>query len=206
MNIGVKCKLEHTEVTLIRWSCLRIKLTTLRAIYYFRRMELEVPILKFEYDLWSYYLSIPKEVGSHFIEAKDRRVVAHVNNVLTIHGALMPKGDVYSIYLKKEDMKKHGWAEGDLVQLRLEKDASEYGMPIPESFQVLLDQDQEGSNHFHDLTKGKQRSLIHIVGKVKNVDSQLAKGLAIMHHLKEANGQLDFKRLNVLIKEYNNKK
>ena len=71
---------------------------------------------------------------------------------------------------------------------------------------VLLSQDLEGSDYFHKLTKGKQRSLIHIVGKVKNIDSQLAKGLAIMHHLKEAQGELDFKRLNVLIKEYNNRK
>ena len=169
-------------------------------------MEIEVPILKFKSDLWSYYLSIPKEIGEQLIEEKDRRVIANVNKVLTIHSALMPKGEVFSIYLKKQDMKKHGWVEGDMVRVTLEKDRSEYGIPIPEPFQVLLDQDQEGSKHFHSLTRGKQRSLIHIVGKVKNVDSQLSKGLAIMHHLKEASGELDFKSLNALIKEYNNRK
>lgn len=167
---------------------------------------IKAPILKFESDLWSYYVAIPKNIGDQFIEGEDRRVICTINNGSSIHSALMPKGDVYSIYVKKEFMKKLGLSEGDEVEVSLEKDKSEYGMPLPESFQVLLDQDVEGSMYFHKLTKGKQRTLIHIVGKVKNVDSQLAKGLAIMHHLKEAKGELDFKRLNVLIKEYNNRK
>lgn len=163
-------------------------------------------ILKFESDLWSYYVAIPKSIGNQFIEDDDRRVICRINNAKPIHSALMPKGDVYSIYVKKDLMKKNGLAEGDEVQVTLEKDRSEYGMPMPESFRELLDQDLEGNHLFHQLTKGKQRTLIHLVGKVKNVDSQLAKGLAIMHHLKESSGNLDFKRLNVLIKEYNNRK
>ena len=166
----------------------------------------QAPILKFESDLWSYYVAIPKKIGDQFIEGEDRRVICLINDCPPIYSALMPKGEVYSIYVKKEFMKKHGLGEGDEVDIQLEKDKSEYGMPVPESFQVLLDQDTEGSMYFHELTKGKQRTLIHIVGKVKNVDSQLAKGLAIMHHLKETRGELDFKRLNVLIKEYNNRK
>ena len=169
-------------------------------------MNFKAYILKFEYDLWSYYAAIPKEIGDLLIQGEDRRVICRINNAAPIHSALMPKGDIYSVYVKKDLMKKLGLQEGDEVNINLVKDESEYGMPLPESFQVLLDQDDEGSSYFHELTKGKQRSLIHIVGKVKNVDSQLAKGLAIMHHLKEAQGNLDFKRLNVLIKEYNNRK
>ncbi|WP_425392562.1 YdeI/OmpD-associated family protein [Ekhidna sp.] len=171
-----------------------------------KSQTIKAPILKFESDAWSYYVAIPKKIGDQFIDGKDRRIVCTINNSTPIHSALMPKGEIYSVYVKKDFMKKYGIAEGDEVTVQLEKDTSEYGKPIPESFQVLLDQDQEGNNLFHSLTKGKQRTLIHLVGKVKNVESQLAKGLAIMHHLKEANGELDFKRLNVLIKEYNNRK
>lgn len=151
-------------------------------------------------------MAIPKDIGDHFIEGEYRRVICRINNFSPIYSALMPKGEVYSIYVKKEFMKKHSLEEGDEVNVTLEKDTSEYGIPVPDSFQELLHQDTEGSMYFHELTKGKQRTLIHIVGKVKNVDSQLAKGLAIMHHLKEAQGILDFKRLNELIKQYNNRK
>lgn len=169
-------------------------------------MNLKVPILKFESEAWSYYLAIPRKAGEAFIEGDNKRVKCTVESKVTIHSGLMPKGDVFSIYLKKEMLKKHGWEEGQEVEIVLEKDTSEYGMEVPESFYELLDQDTEGASYFHNLTMGKQRTLISIAGKVKNVDSQLAKGLAIMHHLKEAKGELDFKRLNVLIKEYNNRK
>ena len=168
-------------------------------------MILTVPICKFEYDLWSYYLAIPQANADPFIVGNDRRVKCTLYGE-TIHSALMPKGTICSIYIKKDFLKRHNLAEGDKVEIQLEKDTSEYGIPLPAALQELLYQDEEGSRYFHELTKGKQRSLIHIVGKVKNVDSQLAKGLAIMHHLKEAKGVLDFKRLNVLIKEYNNRK
>lgn len=169
-------------------------------------MEFKAPILKFEAELWSYYVAIPKNIGNQFIEGDNRRVQCIINGADPIHSALMPKGEVYSIYVKKEFMKKHNLSEGEEVSVLLKKDTSEYGMPVPESFLVLLDQDEEGAGYFKGLTMGKQRTLVHIVGKVKNVDSQLAKGLAVMHHLKEAKGELDFKRLNVLIKEYNNRK
>lgn len=169
-------------------------------------ITIQAPILRFESDLWSYYVPIPKEIGNSFIDGDNRRVKCTINSGEPIYSALMHKGDVYSIYIKKDFLKKHGLSEGDVVSVALEKDFSEYGMPVPESFRILMTQDEEGFRYFKQLTMGKQRNLIHIVGKVKNVDSQLAKGLAIMHHLKEAKGELDFKRLNVLIKEYNNRK
>lgn len=168
-------------------------------------ITLTVPILKFEYDLWSYYLAIPKNIGDSLIKEGNRRVLCSVNGKDKTHSALMPKGEVYSIYLKKDFMKKNGLSEGDQVQVTLEPDDSAYGMDIPESFQTLLEQDIEGSSLFHGLTKGKQRTLLHLIGKVKNIDSQLAKGLAIMHHLKESDGHLDFKQLNEVIKAFNNR-
>jgi len=112
-----------------------------------------------------------------------------------------PKG--YFILMNQANVKKLNIKEGDPVNIVINKDTSEYGVPMPDSFLALLSQDEQGSAYFHQLTPGKQRSLIYIVGKVKNIDSQINKGLAILSHLTEAKGQLDFKRLNEKIKEYN---
>jgi hypothetical protein len=169
-------------------------------------MTFKAELAHFHNQLWSYYIPVPKTIAENFISAENRRIICTVNSKLQFQGALMPKGDVYSIYLTKERVKELGVQEGDVLDIQLEKDTSEFGMPLPESFEALLDQDIEGRSLFEGLTKGKQRTLVQIVGKVKNIDSQLAKGLAIMHHLKESEGRLDFKRLNVLIKEYNSKK
>ncbi|MEM6830698.1 MAG: DUF1905 domain-containing protein [Bacteroidota bacterium] len=171
-----------------------------------KSLKTESILQNFNNNLWSYYLAIPKELGHQFVEGKNRRVLCKINDHPPIHSALMPKGDEYTIYINTELKQKLKIEEGEKVTLCLEKDTTEFGMLVPESFEVLLGQDDEGRKYFHALTKGKQRSLIYIITKVKNIDSQLAKGLAIMHHLKEAEGNLDFKRLNVLIKQYNNMK
>ena len=169
-------------------------------------MQFKTTIEKFDSNLWSYYVVIPKNIGAQFIKGENRRVKCSINGAPPIQSALMPKGEIYSIYVKKSFMKDHSINESDQVDVQLVKDESDYGMPLPDTFEMLLDQDEEGQKLFKALTMGKQRSLVHIVGKVKNVDSQIAKGLAIMHQLKESNGALDFKRLNELIKIYNNRK
>jgi uncharacterized protein YdeI (YjbR/CyaY-like superfamily) len=117
--------------------------------------------------------------------------------------ALMPYGQGYFILINKTRVKKLGISVNEEVSLALEKDLSEYGHEVPESFAMLLEEDEEGSKYFHQLTPAKKRSLIYLVGSVKNIDSQLNKGLAILDHLKAEQGNLDFKKLNQLIKEYN---
>lgn len=117
----------------------------------------------------------------------------------------MPWGEGSYIMVNKKVREQLGLKEGDQVTLELMKDTSEYGMPMPESLQVMLDQDEIGSEYFHALTPGKQRSLIYLVSKVKNIDKQINKALAILDHLKDVNGQLDFKLLTDKIKEYNNR-
>lgn len=94
---------------------------------------------------------------------------------------------------------------GQMLHLCIEKDLSEYGMPMPEELQELLDQDEDAWLLFKKLSAGKQRTLIYIVTKVKNTNSRLNKAFAIVHHLKEDRGIVDFKRLGELIKEYNNR-
>ncbi|MFK7951956.1 MAG: YdeI/OmpD-associated family protein [Ekhidna sp.] len=164
------------------------------------------PLADFKSKLYRYYIPVTKEIGDPFVVGDNRRITCSINGNTPYPCALMHIEGGYYILVNNPLRKKLRIDEGDQLTISLEKDHSEFGHKVPESFQVLLDQDDEGRHFFEELTKGKQRSLIYLVTKVKNIDSQLAKGLAIMHHLKEANGELDFKRLNELIKEYNNKK
>jgi len=166
-------------------------------------VSLKTTLAHFHNKLWSYYLPVPKAVGDQLIDGNSRRVICMIDGEHQIQGALMPKGEGYSIYVTNGLQKKLGKEEGDEVSITLEKDTSEFGHHLPETFEMLLADDEEGRKHFFNLTKGKQRSLVYIVGKVKSPESQISKGLAIMHHLKEAEGNLDFKRLNELIKHYN---
>ncbi len=171
-----------------------------------RSITFTASLVDFHSKLFRYYIPVTKEIGDQFIEGDNRRITCSINGNTPQHCALMHMEGGFYILVKNQLRKKLGIEEGDEISVTIEKDHSEFGHEVPESFQVLLDQDEAGRSFFEELTKGKQRSLIYIVKKVKNIDSQLAKGLAIMHHLKEAKGEMDFKRLNELIKEYNNRK
>ena len=158
---------------------------------------------KFQSDLWGFHLPVPESIATQFIDGNDRRIKCVVNGVLPLQCALMPDNGQYFILMNKPNIKKTGLQIGDPVQVEIEKDHSEYGLDMPASFYALLSQDEEGAGLFHALTMGKQRSLIYIVGKVKSIDSQINKGLAILDHLKTQQGKLDFKLLNEAIKRYN---
>lgn len=165
--------------------------------------EFITQLKKFNSPLWGYHFPVPNEIANKFIEGNNRRVICVINLYHKMQCALMPGKEGYFILMNKNLVDKLKLNLEQQVKLSLEKDHSEYGHEVPESFQALLEQDEKGRKYFDALTPGKQRSLIYIVGKVKNIDSQLNKGMAILDHLKATNGNLDFKQLNALIKRYN---
>ncbi len=154
--------------------------------------------------IWGYHMPVSTEMAEQFIEGNDRRIICTINGQETIQAALMPNLMGYFIMMNKQLVTKLGLQTGSQVELEIEKDTSEYGLDMPDELRELLNQDDEGSEYFHALTKGKQRTLIYIVAKVKNTNSRLNKALAIVHHLKEFQGKLDFKVLNQTIKYFNN--
>ena len=111
------------------------------------------------------------------------------------------KGD-YFININKERRKQLGLQLGDTVTATIENDESKYGMPMPEVMEVLLAQDEEANKYFHELTAGKQRSLLHIIGKPKTESTRLRKAIVITEYLKTNRGKLDFKELQIAFKEY----
>ena len=149
-------------------------------------------------NLWGYYLPVPGPLSDRIIEEQeDKRVVCTLNGELTYQCALMPKGDgAYFIMINKENRRKLGLRLGDQVQVRLKKDESQYGLPMPEEMAEVLASDPEGDALFHALTPGKQRNLLYIVGKVKSTGLRIQKALVVVEHLKRQGGTIDFRQLN----------
>ena len=158
----------------------------------------------FHTNLWRFHLPVPEDIAAQFINGDNRRVRVHLEGIPVFPAALMKTKEYWFILLNKPNREKLKIAEGDKITMTLEKDNSEYGHDMPEEMQVLLDQDEVGSGYFYAVTKGKQRGLIYIVTKVKNTNSRLNKSLAIIEHLKDVKGKLDYKLLNEKIKYYNN--
>jgi Uncharacterized protein conserved in bacteria len=168
------------------------------------RQKFPSKLSAFDYNHWQYHFPVPDEVAISMIRDDNRRVLAWFEEEGPFHVALMKAKEYWYILVTKNLRKKLGLNEDSLCNILLEQDQSEYGHEVPEEFEVLLDQDEEGQKYFNSLTPGKQRSLIYLVTKVKNPESRMKKSLAILHHLKVAEGKLDFKQLNEWIKHYNN--
>lgn len=108
----------------------------------------------------------------------------------------MPYGDgSYFINFNKEIRTKISKANLHQLHISIQIDESEYGLPFPEELKELLELDEEGNHHFHNLTIGKQRNLIHLIGKPKNSDIRIRKAITVVDYLKSTGGKLDFKAL-----------
>lgn len=166
-------------------------------------MKIQTQIFKFDGDLWHYAIEIPKEVAELFIEGNDKRVICKLSKEVWFHGALMPLGNGnYFINLNAERRKKLGLVHGQVIDVELEKDNSEYGMPMSEELREVLNQDDEANEIFHSLTPGRQRTLIYWVDNVKSSDIKIRRAFVLTNHMKTAD-VLDFKTLNSDLKEAN---
>lgn len=167
-------------------------------------MQFTAQLERFEDNpLWGHHITVPDAIAQAFISEKQSRVVCSLNAVHEFQCALMSKGDgSYFIMLNSEIRKKMQLEIGSILEISLAKDESKYGLPMPEEFQELLYQDELADRFFHGLTKGKQRSLLHIIGKPKSETKRLEKAIVVAEYLKANDGKLDFKALNEAFKNY----
>jgi len=148
-----------------------------------------------------YNLKFPNDIGKRFeTDPKTRRVLCTLNDSHTFQCALVPNKGDFCIGVNTAIRKKLGLEEGSTVAVRLEKDTSKYGAPMPEEFEEVFRQDPEGDRLFHALTAGMQRSLLYLIGSNKNIDRRIHFGLIILEHLKDNNGKVNGEKLHYDLK------
>ena len=154
--------------------------------------------------LWGAHFSVPNNVAARLIDGTQRRVVCTLNDSETFQCALIPHGNnSFVITVNKKLRDKLDLKPGMPVDVRLEKDESKYGLPMPEEFAELLRQDKSGSKLFHALTPGKQRTLLYIIGQKKDTDARIERGILILEHLKANGGVIQYRKLNESMKKIN---
>ena len=158
-------------------------------------------LIKNDSHLYPLQFYISDAIVTTLKEKKITRLKVSINGHDAIDSSLISGGHKqYFIKINKSQMKKMSLSIGDEASLELTADESEYGMPLPPEFAAIWEIDDEAQMYFHQLTPGKQRNLIYIVNKVKNLDIRTRKATIIMEHLKINEGKLDFKILNESLK------
>jgi len=152
--------------------------------------------------LWGAHFIVPDIIARVFVSNDARRVVCVLHDVIEYQCALLPKGDgSFLITVNKKTRDALRLKPGSPLRVSLRRDDSEYGLPMPEELAEVLAQEEEGNRLFHALTPGKQRTLLYIVGNVKNTDTRLRRAIAIVEHLKQNSGKIDYKKLNNDLRE-----
>ena len=147
---------------------------------------------------WNGRLLIPAEAVAAIGHDGKRRYVIRVEGMPAWHGALTSDGDGgHYVIFSKERQRALEAADLDPERLtvHLEVDDSRYGAPMPEEFAAVLAEDALANAYFHELTPGRQRNVLYLIGRYKTSDTRLRKAVAIAEYLAEARGQLDSKEL-----------
>lgn len=156
---------------------------------------------KSQNKIWGCHLVIPKEVvhdleGSGNRPNKSPRFVCILNGSLEFQCAMQRYGRGQRVITVNKGRQTSLKIDiGDDVHVRLKRDESMYGLPMPEEFSALLAQDKEGSKRFHALRPGIQRTLIYIVGNVKNPERRIQRAITVLRHLNTSTGKVDYRAL-----------
>jgi len=168
------------------------------------KLNFTAPLEKHESSLgWYFIIYIPEKLIPELGKEKSPRVKVTYNQKMDSHVSVKSKAELRYLVINSEIRKKLKLVEEELVEVKIVLETSKYGVPMPEEFELMLEQDEEGNRHFHNLTPGKQRSLIFLVSKLKNEDARIRKALGVVEHLNEFNGEIEFKALNEKFKEIN---
>lgn len=152
--------------------------------------------------LWGCHIRVPKTAAAALKQGEARRVICTLNGSERYQCAILyyePGLPVVSVNKKVRDAL--GVTFGEKVEVELQQDTSEYGLPIPSELKEVFRQDPEGKKLFHALTPGKQRTLLYIVGNVKDSGKKVFRSLGILRHLKENKGKIDYKKLYLALKD-----
>ena len=166
-----------------------------------RRHTFSATLEKSTNKLWGAHLIVPASIAAAVTRDGSRRVLCSLNGAEERQCALVRYAKGTLVVTVNKKLRESLRVEmGERLQVRLCKDKSRYGLPLPEEFKGLLLQDAEGNRYFHALTAGKRRTLLHIVGSVKDPDIRLTRSLIVIRHLKTNMGKIDYRRLSEMLR------
>jgi hypothetical protein len=146
-------------------------------------------------------LRVPKaRVVSFGFKGNLRRVVCTLDGTETFNCSLFPSRGDYFITVSKKLRDKLKVEIGDSITIELERDTSEFGMPMPNEFAEVLRQDPEGEKLFNTLSPGNQRLMLKLIVFVKDVDKRITRSLTGIELLKRSDGKFDYHAQHLAMK------
>jgi hypothetical protein len=149
-----------------------------------------------------HYIEIEEEILQKTVSEDEKnlykqRFIIKINDSESWQAGVVALGNGKGyITVKTAFLKKHRLQLGDIVDVHLEKDESEFGMEFSAELKEVLFQDPEGERRFNLLPKGKQRYIIYYVNQVKSSQKRVERSLLLIGNLKRTQvGKEEFRFL-----------
>ncbi len=128
-----------------------------------------------------YYLVIESDIVEQYEKKRSVRLKCVIDHKVEFSCGLNHLGDGnFFIIVATKHLKSLGKELGSDVVFEIFEDPNPLGVEVPETLQVLLDQDEAAKSTYDQLTDGKKRSLIYTIKPVKNIDTQVRKILEFL--------------------------
>lgn len=138
-------------------------------------------IYQFEKKRGGYcYLKIDASTIEQFEKKSKTRLICAIDKFEFQCGVNHYGDGSFYIILSKKNLKNIRKKPGDEVEFVLREDPNPLGVEMPETLEVLLEQDPELSKLFEKFTPGKKRSVIHEISRIKDIDRQIARSIDLI--------------------------
>lgn len=130
-----------------------------------------------------FFLKVDAEIVTKFENKRNTRLICKLDNKLSFQCGLNHFGDGnFFIIISTKNLKSINRQAGDIIQFEIKEDPNPLGIDIPETIEILLEQDKELKDKFSTLTDGKKRSIIVQTGKIKDIDKQISKAIELINN------------------------
>jgi hypothetical protein len=114
----------------------------------------------------------------------NQRLLITLDNKVQWQAGILALGEGSGlITVQKDRLKKIGKTLGDSVIVQLQKDESEFGVPVPEEIQEYWIQVPESKDRFDTLTPGMKRYILNHISTAKSPEKRLERTHILMSNL-----------------------
>lgn len=130
-----------------------------------------------------YFLKVDAAIVDQFENKRKTRFICTLDNKISIQCGLNHLGDGnFFIIISTKNLKLIGRQPGETIPFELMEDPNPLGIDLPQTLEMLLEQDTELKTRFDKLTDGKKRSIIVQISKIKDIDKQISKTIELINN------------------------
>ncbi|MFN4365645.1 DUF1905 domain-containing protein [Chryseobacterium hispalense] len=130
-----------------------------------------------------FFLKVNAETVNRLKYKNKTRLICKLDHKVSFQCGLNHYGDGnFFIIISSRNMKLINRKSGDKIYFEITEDPNPLGAEIPETISILLEQDDALKEKFNELTDGKKRSILIQINKIKDLDKQVSKTIALINN------------------------